>query len=380
VPPVRTTISCRVSTVLNLLLAFVALLSTAAEASESILPLSPRWSIDLGGPPVAGASPVSDDHHVYVALRSGQLAAFDLGDGRPRWRTEFMAVHPVAVDAGQVFVATEDAIHALRGEDGAIVWEHRVSISAPLLAQAGWLIALADGKVFAFRESDGASVWERDVGAVTERPTIEGDRLYVSLSDGRVLALQMATGDQVWERRLGGAPEASLVTGDRVYVGASDRLFYCLNAKDGEILWNQRVGSAPEGLAAADESRIFTVSLDNVLRAYDRRSGNQRWQHPVKRRAATGPVALGSIVLVASASSAEIWAWTATGKAAGVIATPAEPAVPPAFLDRGTAGAFVFVVTGGLANQWQLTLIATAGDPALVPLSALPGQALELKR
>jgi outer membrane protein assembly factor BamB len=330
---------------------------------------------------VAGALPVSDDRHVYIALRSGQLAAFDLADGRPRWRTEFMAVHPVAADADQVFVATEDAIHALRGEDGAIVWEHRLSISAPLLAQAGWLIALADGKAFALRESDGASVWERDVGAVTERPTIEGDRLYLSLSDGRVLALQITTGDQVWERRLGGAPEASLVAGDRVYVGAADRLFYCLSAKDGEILWTQRVGSAPEGLAAADDSRIFTVSLDNVLRAYDRRSGNQRWQHPVKRRAATGPVALGPFVLVASASSAEIWAWTATsGKPAGTIATPAEPAVPPAFLDRGTDGAFVFVVTGGLANQWQLTLIATTGDPALVPLSALPGQALELKR
>jgi hypothetical protein len=87
---------------------------------------------------------------------------------------------------------------------------------------------------------------------------------------------------------------------------------------------------------------------------------------------------VGSAVVVASAASAEIWGWTPEGKAAGTIATPAEPAVPPEFVDRGAEGAFVFVVTGGLANQWQLTLLATAGDPPLQPLPLLPGTPIEL--
>ena len=171
------------------------------------------------------------------------------------------------------------------------------------------------------------------------------------------------------------------MTGNRVYAGASDRQLYCLDAGSGEILWQQRLGGAPRGSAAADGTRVFIVSLDNLVRAYDLRNGNQRWQHGLKHRPATGTVALGRTVLVASAVSAEIWAWGAeSGKPAGSIITPAEPAVPPAFVDRGAEGAFVFVVSGGLANHWQLTLLATAGDPPLVPLSALPGLALEPKR
>jgi hypothetical protein len=120
------------------------------------------------------------------------------------------------------------------------------------------------------------------------------------------------------------------------------------------------------------------VAYDNVLRAYDRKNGNQRWHTALRHRPATGPFVVGSAVLVASGASPEIWGWTSDGRPAGIVATPAEPAVPPEFIDRGKEGAFVFVVTGGLANQWQLTLLATAGDPELQPLPALPGAAVEL--
>jgi outer membrane protein assembly factor BamB len=349
-------------------------------AQPSIFPLATRWSIEIGGPPVAGASPITDEHHVYVALRAGQIVAHDLADGQERWRKAVAAVHPLAVDAGMLFAATDEVIHAFRAEDGALAWEAPAATTAPLLAHAGWLIALAGGKVQAFRGSDGARLWERELGVAKERPAIEGDRLYVSLSDGRLIALNVSNGEQIWERRLPGAPQAPFVSGDRIYAGASDRQFYCLKAQNGEIDYQWRVGAAPQGSAAADASLIFVAALDNVLRAYARSNGNQRWQQPLKRRPATGPFVVGTSVLIASSSSAEIWAWTTKGKSAGTIATPAEPAVPPEFVDRGVNGAFVFVVTGGLTNQWRLTLLATAGDPPLQPLTALPGEALELKR
>jgi outer membrane protein assembly factor BamB len=350
-----------------------------AARQPSIFPLATRWSTEIGGPPVAGAAPLVDERYVYVALRAGQLVAHDLADGRERWRTAIVAAHPLAADAGLLFVATEDAIHALRAEDGGRVWETPAALSAPLVARGGWLVAVVDGKAIGFRAADGTKVWERALGPTTLRPFIEGDRLYLSLDDGRVVALQVTTGEVIWERLLGGVPQEPFATADRVYAGASDRFFYCLKADSGEIEWPWRIGSELKGAVAADDSLVYMVGLDNMLRAYSRKNGNQRWKEALKRRPATGPFVVGPTILVASSSSAEIWAWTPDGKSAGTIATPAEPAVPPEFVNRGKEGAFVLVVTGGLTNQWRLTLLATAGDPPLQPLSALPGEPVVLK-
>jgi outer membrane protein assembly factor BamB len=376
----QTTISCSRTVLLAVALASLGA-APAPTVQRSSLPLALRWTIDVGAPPVSGAAPVSDDHRVYLALRTGQIAAYDLSDGGERWRKDIKVAHPMAVDAGLLFAATDDTVMALRVDDGALVWEADVVTTAPLFARDGWLVAISAGNVMAFRAADGARVWQRDIGATTVRPGAGEDKLFLAMDDARTVALKLADGEPVWEKSLGGATETPFVTNGRLYAGASDRYLYCLDAAKGEILWAQRLGGAPRGSASSDGSRVFVVTLDNLVRAYDLRSGNQRWQHGVDHRPMTGTVSLGGIVLVGSAASAEIWAWVAqSGKPAGSIVTPAEPAVPPTFVNRGAEGAFVFVVSGGLANQWKLTLLATAGDPPLVPLSALPGLALAEKR
>jgi outer membrane protein assembly factor BamB len=232
---------------------------------------------------------------------------------------------------------------------------------------------MAGGKAYAYRAVDGTLVWQHDVGAVSVRPAIDGGRLYLAADDGRIIALDIKDGNQVWEQRIPEQPAEPLGSGDRVYVGGGDRHFYCLEAKNGEIAWNWRVGAAINLPPSADAERVYFVGLDNVLRALDRSSGVQKWQRAVRRRVAAGPVLLRDVVLVASESSGEIWGWTAAGAPAGVIATPAEPAVQPEFEDAGQQGARIFVVTGSLESVWRLTLITSAGDPPLVPLTELPG-------
>ncbi len=382
-PPLRTTISCRLAAALTLvgtlqLVVGGAPLRAALPASErGPFPLALRWSIDLAAPPLAGASPVADPDRVYIATTGGMVVAYDATDGHERWRRQLLGSQPLIVDAGLVFAATASAIHALRAEDGSTVWESPVAATAPSLAHAGWLIAVAGKEIVALRTADGSRVWHNEVGESVSQPAIDGDRLFVSLTNKQVVALSVPSGAPLWERELDGVPESPFATNDRVYVGASDRRFYCLKQQNGEVEWTQRIGSAPVGHAAADRSHLYVVALDNVLRAYDRGNGNQRWTHPLKRRAATGPEVLGSMVLVPSAASAEIWAWTASGKAAAAVNLPGEPAVPPAFVDRGADGAFIFVVTGGLANQWRLALLAPAPDLPLVPFETVPGRVLK---
>lgn len=342
-------------------------------------PLALRWSIDLAGPPLSGASPVADADHVYMAMKAGIVVAYATADGRERWRRELQATEPLIVDAGIVFAATEGAIYALRAEDGRTVWESPVAATAPLLAHGGWLMAVAGKTVVALRAADGSRVWHYEVGESVLQPAIDGDRMFVSLTTRQLVALSVPSGAPLWERELDGTPDSPFATNDRVYVGASDRRFYCVRQDNGEVDWTQRIGSAPVGHATADRSHLYVVALDNVLRAYARGNGNQRWQHPLKRRAATGPEVLGSMVVVPSAASPDIWVWTESGKAGATVTLPAEPAVPPAFVDRGADGAFIFVVTGGLANQWRLALLAPAPDLPLVPFDTVPGTVLNME-
>lgn len=339
-----------------------------------MLPLATMWSVDLGGPPVTRAAPVLDGDRVYVALRAGQIVAHGLADGAERWRKDLPTEQPIAADGGVVFVSSHDAIHALEGADGATLWQKPVAgITAPLVARSGWLIVLADRRVLAFRSRDGTLIWQRDIGGSTALPAINGDRVYMSLDDGRIAAADITTGQAIWESPIGATPGAVFAAGDRVYAGASDRQFYCLKAQNGEIDWASRIGAAILGPATADASHVYFLALDNILRALDRSNGNQRWQHAYRRRAAAGPAIGGRYVFVASASSPDIWIWMNDGRSAGSLTLPAAPAVPPAVSERSTGNLEVVAVTGNLAGQWQLTLLATAGEPPLVPLTHVPG-------
>jgi outer membrane protein assembly factor BamB len=343
-----------------------------------VLPLAARWTVDLDGPPVARAMPVVDEERIFVALRSGHIVARGLLDGVERWRRDLPTEQPIAVDEGVVFVSSRDAIHALRAADGATMWETPLAkITAPLVARAGWLIVLAEQRVLAFRSRDGRLIWQRDIGGSTEPPAIDGDRVYVSLDDGRIVAADITTGTAIWESTLDGIAGPPRAAADRVYAGASDRLFYCLKAQNGEIAWTMRIGAGIVGSAAVDAAHVYLLALDNVVRALDRSNGNQRWKQAYPRRASTGPAIGGKYVFVASSSSPEIWMWTTDGRRAGSLALPSAPAVPPAVVERGAESLDVVAVTGNLAGQWQLTLLASAGEPPLVPFNEPPGVVLK---
>jgi len=72
-----TTISCRVFALIAVLLACAA--SPLAAADKLIpprLPVTQKWSVDLGG--AASAAPAAGDDRVYVALKSAHFTARDI--------------------------------------------------------------------------------------------------------------------------------------------------------------------------------------------------------------------------------------------------------------------------------------------------------------
>jgi outer membrane protein assembly factor BamB len=327
---------------------------------------------------------VIGDGKIFLVMESGLVAAQRVSDGSEAWHVELRTDQPVAVDGKSVFVASGEAIHALKTDDGAVVWRAPAgTLTAPLLTQDGWIVAASEAGLTAYRAADGTKVWSRETGAQHNRPSIEGDNLYVPLDDGRLLALDLRTGADRWKHTFARPPASKtgstapalsevLAFADRVFVGSSDKWFYALNAADGDMAWRQRIGTTLRGRPAADASRIFVTAMDNVLRAFDRRSGSLLWHPSVPFRPTTGPVLIGTTVVVPGAAAEVRGFEAATGRPAGEFKLDEPMAISPAFGD--SAGAAVMAaITGSLTGQWKLLLAESQRTLSMVPLTELPG-------
>lgn len=319
-------------------------------------PSSVWWSVPL--PAGANGAPVIAGAHVYVTRLPGTIAAYRTDDGREAWTAELIPEGPLAVDGDLVVVPSTDALHALRGSDGQTVWRAPVGrLTAPLLAKDGWVIAASSSKLTALRASDGGQIWSVDTGPVRERGAILGDLLFVPLATGAVEARALTTGEVKWTRRFSGAPQEPLAIGDRVFVGATDRRFYALDMESGEVEWPYRVGASIRGAPVTDGERVYFVALDHLVRALDYSDGALKWHTGVPFRPFTGPVLVGT-TLVISGAVEELRLFPArSGTPVATIPLQQDLAVPPAVgVVKGTP--VVAAVTGSLAESWRLTLIA----------------------
>ena len=337
------------------------------------LPLAQWWSVDLEGPVSAG--PVAAGSRIYLAYTSGTLIARDAADGHELWRQKKDVALPMAADGDLLFVASGDAIDAINGATGRSAWMvPRVKSVAPLVAQDGWLIATTDTELIAIRTDSGTVAWRHPAGGVTLAPVIDGDRLYTGAEDGRVLALSLRDGAEAWQTFISGGATAIAAYKGRVYVGGGDKQLHCLqSAKQGKSEWQYALGAQALGHIAVDDDRVYVAALNNVVRAHDRESGNQRWQRGVGHRPLDGAFASGHVIFVPGAETNEVQLlWDKTGEPSGALNLPGDtpPGLRPAILDSADGG-IVYAVTGGLTNEWSLTKFAPAGEAALIPLAKL---------
>lgn len=348
--------------------------SAASGGSVPSLPSEVKWSVPL--PARVVAPPIMDGARIFVVLESGHIAAHRLTDGSEAWRAELRSDQVVAVEGDRIFVTSGEALYALNAETGAVLWHAATgTLTAPVLAHEGWIIAAAANTLSAFRAADGGKVWSRESLAQHVRPTIEGDTLYVPLDAGGLLALDLRTGQERWARHFAGAPTDVLAFADRIYFGSADKYFYCLVAADGATSWRKQIGTTLRGRPVANRSRIFVAGTDNVVLAFDRGSGAERWHAAVAYRPA-GLILVGPAVLVPG-TSAELRAFDAvTGKPAGQMTLPASLAIVPAF-GEFKKETLMAAYIGSLTGEWKLLLTQPpppAAPPlALEPLTTLPG-------
>jgi outer membrane protein assembly factor BamB len=332
------------------------------------------WMLPLKG--VLSAPPHVADGRAYLPVEGERLVAVDTLSGLELWTAPVgTRLEPAAGD-GLVFVAGAEELLALRDTDGSPVW--RLSLQEPLATPPvwanGWLVTtVKSGTVTAYRGSDGSQVWQHDTGSSARaRPTLAADRLYVPTEDGRLTALLVETGETVWERQFDGMPSEVLAAEPRLYVGSTDNFFYCLNAASGQVIWRWRTGGDIVGLPAADDQKVYFVSLDNVLRALDRSNGAERWHQGLPLRPDAGPVLAADVVLVSGIAPTVYSFLRENGASAGTIGEKTGELAAPPRVVPGPVLPAVLVASRDIAKGVQVRAFVRRVDPAAETIRPLP--------
>jgi outer membrane protein assembly factor BamB len=296
-----------------------------------------------------------------------------LDQGETRWKVELATPFTPATGDGLVFAAANETVIAFEDRTGRTSWQQPVgaAIAGPVYFDAGLVIVTkTDGELLALRAQDGTVVWRRAIGAsLAGRPATSGDRLYVGLADGRIMALQREDGSPLWSYTIGDPLTGVLALDDQVLVGTRGNRVYSFQPDKARLRWQWRVGADVAGAPVADDKRIYVAALDNVLRAFDRGSGNLRWTQPLPSRPSSGPMRAGNVVIVPTVS-ADIGAYLAdTGKPAFTIKAAGELGGPPFLRESARATAPRLIA---MSREGTLQGFASRHEPPVTRLEALP--------
>ncbi len=135
----------------------------------------------------------------------------------------------------------------------------------------------------------GELVWKRDLGAVSSRPLVHNNRVYVGTDDGFVLALSAKTGKEVWRYATRGPIlETPVAVGDALFLSNEADHVYSLDADTGKFRWHYKADT-PEAYTlrghsgvAVSEGLVLTGFANGTMVALRASTGTLAWMTSLK--------------------------------------------------------------------------------------------------
>ncbi len=184
---------------------------------------------------LSNISPAIAGKTLVVPYSSGEITAYDIETGRPRWRDSLATskrgstLNSIAnpgrpvIFKGVVFaVANSGRMIATSTKDGERLWSKSIA-STQTPWPAGNMVYVVDrtGRVVAFRAKDGTIAWVKQL-AEGERwlgPVLAGSRLWLASHKGRIAGLDPRNGKILSQRDLGYAIHiAPIVANGHMYI------------------------------------------------------------------------------------------------------------------------------------------------------------------
>jgi len=267
---------------------------------------TPRWTFAARGPFIGSAAAAHG--LVYAGSLDSTLYALDLSAGAVRWT--FRVSGPVRstpyVDGTSLYLNAGGTLTALDAASGAVRWRFATKgekiytpygyadyyQSSPVVRDGTVYFGSGDGHVYAVSAKNGALRWKFDAGDVVHAtPVLDSARVYIGAFNGSMYALERSTGKVVWRFKTvghrffpkGEVQGTAAAAGGVVFVGARDYNVYAIDAVQGYAHWNR---TFPRGwalsLTAADTVLYAGTSDDDVIVAFEARTGTELWRTDVR--------------------------------------------------------------------------------------------------
>ncbi len=191
------------------------------------------------------ASPVSDEHYVYLAGLDHHIYAFDPQTRQVTWKVDLKGSIPSrpSLSDGMLFSGSfASRLYAFEVPDGRRHWEAQTEgwiWGSPLVVGENVYIGDLAAQVYAFRLSDGELLWQKSVaGPVVAAPVAFGENIIFLSESGNIYAYD-AQGNLRWQRQLDGALYTSPAVTAQLLLVAPMHSQEALIALDqqGNIVW-----------------------------------------------------------------------------------------------------------------------------------------------
>lgn len=265
-----------------------------------------------------GASPILHEGRLLVGTHSGIFYSLDPArKGRTVW--QFPSGGPIAsqavADREKVYFGNNKGIvYALDLATGKMAWDATVGaevLAPPTLSGDTLYVVTTSREVYALETYSGGEKWGTAVKGFEKKITMRGnspvvvggERLFVGFADGVVVALSRSDGHIVWQEDLSQEDvfaedvDASLVIdGASLYAVGYFGSLVKMERDSGHVVWTKDVASGTE--MASDSDTLYLTSVKGTVVAFDKKTGNRRWETPLSSGITSPPLLVGSYLVV----------------------------------------------------------------------------------
>jgi outer membrane protein assembly factor BamB len=259
-------------------------------------------------------SPVIDGSVAFVPLSNSQqsITAFDLFEGKPRWKKSYgdVEVTPCLLAQKIFFGNTAGTFFSIERATGDMRWKFELpdntkykGIRSSPAAEGGTIVFGADdGKVYALDAETGAQKWTFDTGApVIASPLIVSGTVFVGNRIGTFSAINLSSGRPAWQSRTGAPIYANGVpAGDIVIVGNLAGEAFGFREKDGVPVWRTDLGGPISAGGAVAGSTVYIGTMKKQIFGLGTEDGAIIWKADAGGRIRTSPAAAFGRLFVAT--------------------------------------------------------------------------------
>jgi outer membrane protein assembly factor BamB len=238
----------------------------------------PRWKQQYGDIEV---SLLLYDQKLFLANTAGFFFCADRATGVEKWRFEIpdntklkgIRSSPAADSSIVVFGADDGSLYALDAQTGKMRWKHGSDapvVAAPAIAAGRVVVGNLHGLVRALDLLSGRLLWTYAAGAPVFGHTLMVDDLAVVVTvAGTMTGLSAADGSVVWTINAGGPMNAgAAAAGGVIFAGTLNREIVAVRATDGVILGKTPAGGRIKSPPVIAQERVFVATDDKSLLSF----------------------------------------------------------------------------------------------------------------